>query len=45
MRFCAIMVKLGDRLTRRGLAPAEAKLPVANGTADALARLLAKRGA
>lgn len=45
MRFCAIMVKLGDRLTRRGIAPPEAKLSVANGTTDALARLLAKQGA
>lgn len=45
MRFCAIMVKLGDRLTRRGLAPREANLSVANGTTDALTRLLAKQGA
>jgi aminoglycoside phosphotransferase (APT) family kinase protein len=45
MRFCAIMVKLGDRLTRRGLAPPEAELPVRNGTTDALERLLAKQGA
>jgi aminoglycoside phosphotransferase (APT) family kinase protein len=45
MRFCAIMVKLGDRLTRRGLAPPEAKLSVANGTTDALERLLARQGA
>ena len=45
MRFCAIMVKLGDRLTGRGLAPVEANLSVDNGTTDALARLLARQGA
>jgi aminoglycoside phosphotransferase (APT) family kinase protein len=45
MRFCAIMVKLGDRLTSRGLAPVEANMSVANGTTDALERLLAKQGA
>lgn len=45
MRFCAIMIKLGDRLTRRGLAPPEANLSVSNGTTEALQRLLAKRGA
>lgn len=43
MRFCAIMVKLGDRLTRRGLAPPDANLPIANGTTEALARLLERQ--
>lgn len=45
MRFCAIMVKLGDRLTRRGLAPPEANMSVQNGTTEALERLLARQGA
>ncbi len=45
MRFCAIMIKLGDRMTRAGIMPPEANLSVENGTTDALARLLAKQGA
>ena len=45
MRFCAIMVKLGDRLTSRGFAPPESNMPVVNGTTDALERLLKKQGA
>jgi len=40
MRFCAIMVGLGDRLVRGGLVPKEANMPIANGTTDALARRL-----
>lgn len=45
MRFCAIMIKLGDRMVRAGIVPAEANMPLANGTTDALARLLARQGA
>jgi aminoglycoside phosphotransferase (APT) family kinase protein len=45
MRFCAIMVKLGDRLASRGLTPPNANMSVANGTTDALQRLLTRQGA
>ncbi len=45
MRFCAIMIKLGDRIARAGMLPAGADMSVENGTTDALERLLAKQGA
>jgi len=45
MRFCAIMIKLGDRMVRAGIVPAEVNMSLANGTTDALARLLARQGA
>jgi aminoglycoside phosphotransferase (APT) family kinase protein len=44
-RFCAIMIKLGNRLTRAGVVPVEADLPVQNGTTEALERLLRAQGA
>jgi aminoglycoside phosphotransferase (APT) family kinase protein len=44
MRFDAIMIKLGDRLTGAGIVPAEANMSITNGTTDALARLLARQG-
>ncbi len=40
MRFCAIFIKLGDRMTGAGLAPAEANISVQNGVTEALSRLL-----
>jgi aminoglycoside phosphotransferase (APT) family kinase protein len=45
MRFCAIMIKLGDRMARAGIVPAEANMSIENGTTDSLARLLARQGA
>jgi aminoglycoside phosphotransferase (APT) family kinase protein len=45
MRFCSIMVKLGDRMARAGIVPAEMKMYVKNGTTDSLARLLDRQGA
>lgn len=45
MRFCAIMIKLGDRMVRAGIVPADVNMSVANGTTDSLARLLARQGA
>ena len=45
MRFCAIMIKLGDRLTRAGIVPPEANMPIQNGTTESLERLLARQGA
>jgi aminoglycoside phosphotransferase (APT) family kinase protein len=45
MRFCAIMIKLADRLTRAGIVPREANMPIQNGTTEALDRLLARQGA
>lgn len=44
MRFDAIFVRLGDRLVKRGFVPEEANMAIANGTTDALARLLEKQG-
>ena len=44
MRFCAIMIKLGDRMVRAGIVPAEANMSLANGTTESLARLLARQG-
>jgi len=43
MRFCAIMIGLGDRMTRAGIVPAEAEMSIRNGTTDALDRLLARQ--
>ena len=40
MRFAAIMIKLGDRVIRAGLAPPDATMSTDNGVIDALARLL-----
>jgi aminoglycoside phosphotransferase (APT) family kinase protein len=40
MRFCAIMVGLGDRMVRAGLVPPENNMGIANGTTDGLARRL-----
>jgi aminoglycoside phosphotransferase (APT) family kinase protein len=40
MRFCAIMIKLGDRFVRAGIAPPENSPSIKNGVTDALARLL-----
>lgn len=42
MRFCAIFIRLGDRMVGAGLAPAEANISVANMTTDALARRMAE---
>ena len=44
MRFDAIMIKLGDRMVRHGIAPAGHTMSVDNGTTDALARLLERQG-
>ncbi len=44
MRFDAIMIRLGDRLVKRGYVPAEANMAVENGTTEALTRLLDRRG-
>lgn len=40
MRFCAIMIGLGDRMVNSGLVPAENSIAIENGTTDALARLM-----
>lgn len=45
MRFCAIMIKLGDRMVRAGVVPAAAEMWRENGTTHSLARLLALQGA
>jgi aminoglycoside phosphotransferase (APT) family kinase protein len=45
MRFCAIMIKLGDRMARAGIVPAEVNMSIENGTTDSLDRLLARQGA
>ena len=45
MRFCAIMIGLGDRLVRANVMPAENNMAIDNGTTEALDRLLARRGA
>lgn len=44
MRFCAIMIKLGDRMARAGIVPASVELWRENGTTHALDRLLARQG-
>ena len=44
MRFDAIMIKLGDRMVRAGIVPADLNMPVVNGTTDSLARLLERQG-
>jgi aminoglycoside phosphotransferase (APT) family kinase protein len=44
MRFDAIMIKLGDRMVRAGVVPAEANMSVQNGTTESLARLLDRQG-
>lgn len=44
MRFDAIMIKLGDRLMRAGIVPAESAMSVHNGTTDSLGRLLEQQG-
>jgi aminoglycoside phosphotransferase (APT) family kinase protein len=44
MRFCAIMIKLADRLVRAEIVPAELNMPIQNGTTEALERLLARQG-
>ena len=45
LRFCAIMIKLGDRLVRAGIVPAAAEMWRENGTTQSLERLLAHQGA
>lgn len=45
MRFCAIMIKLGDRMTRAGIVPAEIQMSIQNGTTESLGRLLKHQGA
>jgi aminoglycoside phosphotransferase (APT) family kinase protein len=45
MRFCAIMIRLGDRFVRAGLAPADSNNSVQNLVTEALARLLGIAGA
>ena len=45
MRFCAIMIGLGDRLVRAGLIPEENNMAIQNGTTDGLARRLEAVGA
>ena len=44
MRFDAIMIKLGDRMARAGIVPAEVNMSVQNATTDALGRLLERQG-
>jgi len=44
MRFCAIMIKLGDRIIRAGIAPAASEMWRENGTTHSLARLLERQG-
>jgi hypothetical protein len=44
MRFCAIMIKLGDRMVRAGIVPAAVELWRENGTTQALDRLVARQG-
>jgi hypothetical protein len=45
MRFCAIMIKLGDRMARAGVVPASIEMWRENGTTSSLAALLARQGA
>ena len=45
MRFCAIMIKLGDRMVRAGVVPASVEMWRENGTTTSLASLLARQGA
>ena len=45
MRFCAIMIKLGDRMARAGVVPASIEMWRENGTTHSLAALLARQGA
>jgi aminoglycoside phosphotransferase (APT) family kinase protein len=45
MRFCAIMIKLADRMVRAGIVPAQLDMPIRNGTTDALEKLLARQRA
>lgn len=40
MRFCAIFIRLADRMTRAGLVPPELNMAVHNQVTDAVARLL-----
>ena len=42
LRFCAIMIKLGDRFTAAGIANPNQSTAIHNGVTDALARLLAR---
>ena len=44
MRFDAIMIRLGDRLVKRGYLPPEGSIAIENGTTEAVARLLAGQG-
>jgi aminoglycoside phosphotransferase (APT) family kinase protein len=44
MRFDAIMIKLGDRMARAGIVPAEPGISIDNGTTDGLGRLLERQG-
>ena len=44
MRFDAIMIRLGDRLVKRGYLPPEGSIAIENGTTEAVARLLARQG-
>ena len=44
MRFCAIMIKLGDRMVRAGIVPASLEMWRDNGTTQSVARLLARQG-
>ncbi len=44
MRFCAIMIKLGDRMVRAGIVPAAAQMWRENGTTQSLTRLLERQG-
>jgi aminoglycoside phosphotransferase (APT) family kinase protein len=43
MRFCAIMIKLGDRMVRAGIVPASVEMWRENGTTHSLAALLARQ--
>ena len=45
MRFCGIMVGLGDRMVRAGLVPEEHNMAINNGTTDGLRRRLEVAGA
>jgi len=45
MRFCAIMIPLGDRMVAAGLMPPEASMAVDNDVTAAVARLLEQAGA
>lgn len=45
MRFCAIMIKLGDRMVRAGVVPASLEMWRENGTTHSLAALLARQRA